>query len=346
MAKPGSVDRRRPGSSRHHGATWTAAVVGAALTVVVFVWSLTIGDLELSWSQVVDSLADRDSSPYSIVVWNLRLPRAVLAVLAGLAFAMAGALAQSLTRNPLADPGILGVNAGASLAMVLAASWWGITDLRNALWFALVGALVTTTMVYAIGTVGTAINDPTRLLLAGVAISALFGGVTSTMVQLDENLFSQLAWWTAGSLDRRGWDGLAVAWPVLLVGALLALSLGTTLDQLALGDSLSASTGVTVWRARAAVVLAVTLLAGGATAIAGPIGFVGLMVPHLARRFTGADQRQLLVLCAVLGPLLVLFSDVVGRLVLPHGELPVGVVTGLLGAPLLVVMVSRLRSVR
>ena len=318
--------------------------VGLVVLAVAGLLSLAVGDAQLSPREVWLALTAPDESSSSVVVTTIRAPRALLAIAAGSSLGVAGALTQSLTRNPIADPGILGVTAGAGLAVVLAGVVFGLTSPLATIWFALVGALVATACVYLIASGRSASADPSMLLLAGVALSALFGGIMTTMMQLNPDVFAQMSSWGAGSLSRRGWQPLLAALPFWAIGMLLALLVTPALNQLGLGDRLSQATGAPVGRTRVVTVLTIALLAGSATAMAGPISFVGLMVPHVARRFAGPDQTRLVVFSLLIGPSLLLIADVLGRVALPAGELPVGIVTGIIGAPVLVLLLAKMRG--
>ncbi|MGO1922076.1 MAG: FecCD family ABC transporter permease [Microbacterium sp.] len=321
-------------------------LIGSIAIVIATALSLLVGDAPLSPSELWGAFVNESATSASIVVTTIRVPRALLAITTGAALGVAGALTQSLTRNPIADPGVLGVTAGAGLSVVLAGVLLGFTSPVTTIWFALAGALLTTLAVYTIAAGRPAAADPSRLLLAGVAISALFGGVMTTMTQLNPDVFAQMASWGAGSLSRRGWEPLLVALPFIGAGIVVAVVVTPALNQLSLGDRLSQATGAPVARTRSATIIAIAFLAGGATAMVGPIAFVGLMVPHIARRFSGPDQTRLVVYSALIGPTLLLVADVIGRVALPVGELPVGIVTGLIGAPVLVVLLGRMRAPR
>jgi iron complex transport system permease protein len=293
---------------------------------------------------VLDALLDPATADVNEahVVRGMRVPRTLAAVLVGAALGVSGALIQALTRNPLADPGILGVNAGAALFVALGVSLLGITSAGGYVWLAFAGALVVTVGVYLIGSAGRGDADPLQLVLAGVALGALLSGIVSALMLLDPWAFDQMRQWNAGSVVGRGGEVLGPVAPFLALGLALAALSAPALNSIALGDDLARSLGTRIVRTRVLVVLAVTLLAGGATAIAGPIGFVGLMIPHVARWIVGPDQRWILALTTLLAPSLVLAADIVGRLVVA-GELPVGIVTAFVGAPVLIALVRRRR---
>jgi iron complex transport system permease protein len=336
--------RMRPGTVRAIGLV--AALVALAAAVVL---SLAIGSRVIPFDDVVRALGDlltgrTATGQDAIVITTARVPRTAIAVVAGIGLGLAGALIQAVTRNPLADPGVLGVTYGSGFAIALAVGLLGITSPAGYLGFGLAGALLTTIAVYAIGARGRGSADPARLTLAGVALSAVLLGITTGMSLADPRTFDVLRAWRSGSLQDRGWDDLLPALPVIAAGVVLALALGPALNAVALGDDLATALGANLTIVRALSVVAVTLLAGGATAVAGPIAFVGLMIPHVARWITGPDQRWILVYTLVLSPVLLLAADVVGRVVLRPAELPVGIVTAALGAPVLIALVRRSRA--
>lgn len=311
------------------------------MLLIVLLVSVAIGSKDIPLGTVVGALINNTGLGDAYVIWDMRIPRTAVGFCVGLALGVSGALIQALTRNPLADPGILGVSAGAEFFVALGIAVFGVTSIGGYVWFALVGALVVTIAVYLIGSAGRGGADPVQLTLAGVALSAVLSGIVSGMVLNDPKSFDQMRGWYAGSIVDRGWDILLPVLPFLAVGVLFAVLAVGPLNAIALGDDLAQSLGAHVIRTRVIVVIAVTLLAGGATAIAGPIGFVGLMVPHIARWFTGPDQRWIFAFTLILAPALVLVSDIIGRLVMRPGELPVGIVVAFVGALVLIVLVRR-----
>ena len=259
------------------------ALVAATLLLSLWVGVRTV-DLETLWRV----LWHPDGSEEAFIVSELRAPRAALALLLGAALGVAGALIQALTRNPLADTGILGVGAGSSFAVVLGIAFFGVTSLSQYLWLSFTGAIVVTVLVYALGSVGSLGATPVRLTLVGVALGALLGGFSSAITMLNPKAFDDLLRWSAGSLAGRGWETFGAVWIPIAVGLALALVAGRPLNAIALGDDAARALGAGVIRTRVLVIVAVTLLAGAAAAAAGPIGFVGLMVPHVVRWFIGA----------------------------------------------------------
>ncbi|MET0163015.1 MAG: iron chelate uptake ABC transporter family permease subunit [Microbacteriaceae bacterium] len=331
----------RPGLHRRRAIG--LALLAVAL-VVACLASLAFGANPLSLEQVRRGLIEPDQSEASLIVWTLRIPRTIVGLLVGAAFGVAGALIQALTRNPLADPGILGVNAGAGFAVTVGVGVFGLSGITGYIWFAFAGAALATVLVYLIGAAGRGQASPVTLVLAGVALGAVLGGFSTFLTLIDEETFRSLRSWGIGSIALTNLDDTASVAPFLVVGLLLALALAGPLNAIALGDDLAASLGTKVGRTRVLGIVAVTLLAGGGTALTGGIGFVGLMVPHVVRWFTGPDQRWILATSAVAAPVLVLLADVLGRVIARPGEIEVGIVTAIIGAPVLIALVRRSRA--
>lgn len=303
--------------------------------------SVAVGTEWIPIGDVWHGLFFSDGSTTDVIIRQLRLPRTALGLLVGVALGVSGALIQAMTRNPLADPGILGVNAGAAFLVAIAVGVLGVTDVRLYIWFAFVGAVLATVAVYVLGSMGRSGATPIRLTLSGIALGAVLGGITSGMLLLDPDAFDKMRFWSAGSLAGRGPDIAAAVAPFIVVGVLLAAVVARPLNAIALGDDMAHSLGANVIRTRGIGVVAVTLLAGAATAAAGPIGFVGLMIPHVVRWLVGPDQRWILLYTVFAAPGLLLLSDVAGRVLLRPGELQVGIVTAFVGAPVLIVLVRR-----
>lgn len=320
-------------------------VAAIIVLVLVVLASLAIGTRDMPLSEVLDAFFNPSGSDDQLVVLELRLPRTLLGILVGMGLGLAGGLIQALTRNPLADPGILGINAGASFAVTIGIGFFGVTSINGYIWFAFVGALLATTGVYIIGSSGRNRSvDPIRLTLAGVAVAAVLAGLTKGILLTNERAFDAFRSWDVGAIAGRGFDTITAVAPFIIIGIVLALFLSHSLNAVALGDDLAASLGTSVNRTRVFSILAVTLLAGGATAAAGPIGFIGLMIPHIARWIVGPDQRWILSYSVILSPILLLVSDVLGRIVMKPGELQVGVVTAFVGAPVLIALVRRKKA--
>ncbi|MDQ1128142.1 iron chelate uptake ABC transporter family permease subunit [Microbacterium sp. SORGH_AS_0888] len=336
---PSAVPRVRS-PARRRGRVALGVLGLAAVLPLAVVLSLTIGSNPLSPGSVLEVLRGGGAPDARYIVAELRIPRTIAGLVVGAALGAAGALIQAFTRNPLADPGILGVNAGAAFAVALGVGVFGLREISAFVWLAFAGALAVTVAVYLIGSAGRA-ADPIRLTLAGVALGAVFAGMTTGMTLSNPDAFDQMRSWNAGSLLGRGLDVLLPVLPFLAVGIALALALAPGLNALALGDDVARAQGANVTGIRIGVIAAVTLLAGAATALAGPIAFVGLMVPHVARWLFGVDQRRILVVSLLLAPAVVLLSDVLGRVLIAPAEIPVGIVTAFVGAPVLIALARR-----
>ena len=279
------------------------------------------------------------------IIATMRIPRTILAMLVGAALGLAGAVIQALTRNPLADPGMLGVSAGAALAVAGGIYLFGISSMMGLLWLAFAGAGITSLLVLGISNSGLGKGDTLGLVLAGAALSATLAAVTSGIVYIDPQALDALRFWQAGSVTGRGFEVITPVVPPILLGAVIALSLGPSLNLLSLGAETAQSLGANVVRTSLLGFAVITVLAGAATAAAGPIGFIGLMVPHIVRVFTGPDYRWLLPYSALGGATLLLLADVAGRVILRPGEMQAGVIVALIGAPAFIWLVRNRKLV-
>lgn len=316
----------------------TLAVLGAG------VLSLAVGSKAIAPATVLDVLVRPDSGEASVIVHGLRLPRTLLAIAVGCCLGIAGTLMQGHTRNPLADPGLLGVTAGAAAAVVLGIFVVGIDDPTGYAWFSLAGAGLAATAVFAIGSTRGG-PDPVSLVLAGAAVSALLMAMTQAIVLHDVETLDDYRFWAVGSAAGRDLDVLWQVLPFMAAGVLLAGVNAPALNLLQLGDDVATSLGVRPLRHRVVGIAAVMLLTGAATAACGPVGFVGLVVPHVARFLAGVDHRWVVAYAGVVGALLVTLTDVLGRVVVRPGELQVGIVMALVGGPVFVALVRRKRLV-
>jgi len=335
---------RRDPSRISAGRIALVVVLALVALVVAAVIGLTVGTKFVPLSTVLDAILRFDGSDLQLVARESRIPRTVLGIVVGLALGAAGAVMQGLTRNALADPGILGVNAGASVAVALAVAALGISDFPQLMAFALLGACATTIAVVLLGAAGG--GSPVTLVLSGVALAAVLGGVTTALVLLNPHSFLQMRSWESGALAGRDLSILTVAGPAIALGLVLAFALTRGLDVLALGDDTAASLGVKIGTLRTGAVASVTLLAGTATAVAGPVAFLGLAAPHIARGAVGASQKAIVPLAAVIGAIVVVLGDVVGRVIIAPQEVPVGIVMAFVAAPFLIVIGRRKNPVQ
>lgn len=317
------------------------AILGALAVI-----SLGIGSKDIAPATTISALFAYDGSTDHRIIWELRMTRTLLGLAVGAALGVGGAVMQAITRNPLADPGILGVNAGASFGVVIAIWLFGISSFSGYVWFAFLGAAVVAVVVYALGASGRSGVTPVRLALAGAAISALLYALVRLIILIDLGTMDRFRFWGVGSLAGADANVLGQLWPFLLAGLVLALSAGTALNATALGDDTARALGTRIEWTRAVSVLAVTLLCGASVAAVGPVGFVGLVIPHVARAWCGPDQRWIMAYCAVLGPLFLMTCDILGRVILRHAEVQVGIVTAALGGVFFVYLVRRIRMVQ
>ncbi|GAA2240897.1 iron chelate uptake ABC transporter family permease subunit [Herbiconiux moechotypicola] len=322
-------------------------LVSLVVLALLVVCSVMIGARPVAFDAVLQILTGSDDPRLrvdSVVIWTLRLPRTVLAIVVGAALGVAGALIQAVTRNPLADPGIIGVNAGAALLVVLAVSVFGWSGVLATTGAGMLGALAALLAVAVLSTRSR--MSPLVLVLAGTALAAAVGGVTSGLLILDSGALDQVRFWTVGSLAGRDpeliWPSVALVTLAVLVGGAIAVRVNT----LALGDEMAKSLGTSVARTRAIAVVVVAVLCGAATAAAGPIGFVGLAVPFAARLVAGLDTRWVILLSLSFGAVLLLAADVVGRVIAGSGELEAGIVVAAVGAPLFIALALRQRMER
>ncbi|HKU03185.1 MAG TPA: iron chelate uptake ABC transporter family permease subunit [Arthrobacter sp.] len=336
MAAPVTLRGDAPGRRR-------AAWLLAAVVVLVFLAgaSLAVGARDVPPGTVWQALTAFDPANGDHAVVQARIPRTVLGLLAGGALGLAGAAMQGVARNPLADPGIIGVNAGAALAVVSGIYLFGVTTFTGYIWFAFAGAAAAAVVVYLIASLGREGATPVKLALAGAALSAGLSSLMNIILVSSQDTLDRFRFWQVGGIAGRDWSVLLPGLPFLAAGALVVLLAGRTLNGLALGDDVARGLGQRVGLSRAVVALGVILLCGTATALAGPIGFVGLVVPHAVRFLTGPDYRWILPLSLVAAPALLLGADIVGRVVLLPGEIPAGIMTALIGAPVFVWLVRR-----
>ncbi|MFJ9620306.1 FecCD family ABC transporter permease [Streptomyces sp. NPDC101181] len=343
--KTGPVDEeRRPRRSRPVLALGLLAGLGVLFLAVVA--SLAIGSGDVAFRDVVQGVLDPDLSVKGqLIVQEVRIPRTVAGLLAGAALGLAGAVMQGVARNPLADPQLLGINAGASVAVVFSITLLGITQANQFIWFGFLGALLAALVVYGVGSLGREGATPVKLALAGAATAAVLTSVTSAVLLQDRESYDKFRFWQLGALTARSSEVLWQVSPFIAVGVLLALALGPQLNALSLGDDLARGLGQRVGVTRMVSALAVVVLCGAATVVAGPIGFVGLAVPHAARLITGPDYRWVLPYSMVLAPVMLLVADIVGRVVARPGEVQVGVVTAAIGCIPFIWLVRRRKLV-
>ncbi|MFJ3036419.1 MULTISPECIES: FecCD family ABC transporter permease [Streptomyces] len=339
LRAPNALPIRRSARVR---VTWL--LVLAAVLLVVMTASLALGSRDVAWSDVWAALGGADHTLEEAAVAK-RIPRTLLAVVVGAALGLSGTVMQGVTRNPLADPGILGVNMGASLAVVVAIAHFQLASAAGYIWVAMGGAALTAGFVYAVGSLGRGGATPLKLALAGAAISAALASLVSAVVLPRNDISDTFRLWQIGGVGGASYGQLGSVAPFLAAGFVLCLASARALNSLALGDDLAAGLGERVALVRAVAALGAVVLCGASTAVAGPIAFVGLLVPHTCRLLAGVDHRWLLPLSALGGAVLLTAADVVGRVVARPAEIDVGILTAILGAPFFIHIVRR-RKVR
>jgi iron complex transport system permease protein len=339
VPKRGARALFRGDASSGRRATWLlAAVVVLALLAGA---SLAIGARGLPLETVWQALTAFDPANGDHAVVHARIPRTALGLLAGGALGLAGAAMQGVARNPLADPGIMGVNAGAALAVVTGIYLFGVGSLSGYVWFAFLGAATAAVVVYFIASLGRDGATPVKLALAGAALNAGLYSLMNVILVSSQDTLDRFRFWQVGGIAGRDWSVLLAGLPFLAAGAAIVLLTGRVLNSLALGDDIARGLGQRVGLVRGLTALGIVLLCGAATALAGPIAFVGLVVPHAVRFLTGPDYRWILPFSLVLAPALLLGADIIGRVVLLPGEVPAGIMTALVGAPVFVWLIRR-----
>ncbi|WP_426997360.1 FecCD family ABC transporter permease [Pseudarthrobacter sp. N5] len=318
---------------------WLLAAV--VVLVLVCAASLAVGARGLPPESVWQALSRFDPDNGSHAVVRARIPRTVLGLLAGGALGLAGAAMQGIARNPLADPGIMGVNAGAALAVVTGIYVFGVSSLTGYIWFAFTGAAGAAVVVYLVASLGREGATPVKLALAGAALSAGLYSLMNVVLVSSQDTLDRFRFWQVGGIAGRDWSVVLPGVPFLVAGALIVLFTGRILNSLALGDDVARGLGQRVGLVRGVTALGIVLLCGSATALAGPIGFVGLVIPHAVRFLTGPDYRWILPFSLVLAPVLLLGADIIGRVVLLPSEVPAGIMTALVGAPVFVWLIRR-----
>jgi iron complex transport system permease protein len=332
---PAGKVRRRPGRLR---ALWL--LIAVAVLAALMLASITVGARDVGWNDILAALGG-SADGFDEAAVAKRIPRTLLAVVAGAALGLSGAVMQGVTRNPLADPGILGINMGASLAIVAGMAFFGLAAASSYVWLAIAGAAVTAVFVYTVGSIGRGPATPLKLALAGAATSAALASFVSAIVLPRNDMAQGVRSWQIGGVGGGSYESITQILPFLLVGFAICLLSARGLNSLALGDDLAAGLGERVALARGAASLGAVILCGASTAVTGPIAFVGLVVPHACRLLAGVDHRWLLPFSAVAGAALVTAADVVGRVIARPAEIDVGILTALIGAPVFIYIVRR-----
>ncbi|KYD30437.1 hypothetical protein B4110_2128 [Parageobacillus toebii] len=303
--------------------------------------SIIYGYTDTSWKIAIEAFTNNNGSNAHIIIETVRLPRALIAAAVGASLAMAGALMQALTKNPLASPGIFGINAGAGFFIVLFVTFFQVHSLQVFTWLAFSGAALAAAIVFMISAVGKDGATPLKLTLAGTAVAALFASLTQGMLAANEKALEEVLFWLAGSVSGRKLEMLTAVLPYFIVGWIGSLLFAQKVNILMMGDDVAKGLGQRTNAVKAGAALLVVLLAGSSVAIAGPIGFIGIIVPHIARALVGVDHRWVLPYCSLIGAILLIAADIGARYILMPREVPVGIVTAFLGVPFFVYIARR-----
>lgn len=316
-------------------------IIGFFLLSMSFVASIIYGYTDTSFTLAIEAFRNFDGSNEHIIVQSVRLPRAIIAAVVGGSLAIAGLWMQALTKNPLASPGIFGINAGASFFVVVAVSFFSVTSLQTYTWLAFAGAALAAFAVYFIGSLGREGLTPMKLTLAGAAFAAMFSSLTQGLLVVNETALDQVLFWLAGSVQGRSLDMVFAVLPYIAVAWFASFFIGKKINLLAMGDDVATSLGVKIGLLKITVAIIIILLAGGSVAIAGPIVFIGIVIPHVARYLVGTDHRWLAPYCWILGGILLLVADIGARYVIMPQEVPVGVMTAVIGTPFFIYIARR-----
>lgn len=317
----------------NHFMKWLGLGLGAVLILCLMYASVIFGVIDTSWHTAVDAYTHFDGSNEHIVIKEVRVPRALIAAAVGLCLGMAGALLQALTRNPLADVEIFGLNSGAALAIVLAVTYFSVQSLSQFTWLAFAGAAISGVLAYLLGSAGREGITPVKLALSGAAITALFSSITHGILTINEQTLDQVLFWISGSVAGRKLVYLTNVLPYMAAAWIAALLVAKPLHTLMMGEDVAKGLGQRTLWVKIVSGLIVVVLSGCSVAVAGPIGFVGLVTPHLSRFFVGIDTRWVVLYSGMLGTILLLAADIAARFVAFPNEMPIGVMTALIGAP-------------
>lgn len=316
-------------------------LLGLLILILSILSSILFGLTHISWRMVIDAYTHFDGSNEHLVIQTARVPRALIATAVGASLAVAGALMQAITRNPLASPDILGVNSGAGFFVVLAVTLFSISSLKTISWLAFLGAGVTALIVYFLSSLGREGLTPIKLTLAGAALAALFSSFTQGVLLLKEKAIEEVIYWLAGSVEGRKLEYLASVFPYIVIGLILAFMLAKHINILAMGEDMAKGLGQRTGVVKFFALLVIVFLAGSSVAVAGPVSFIGLIVPHIVRSIVGSDHRWIIPYSAVLGGILLLLADIGARFVIMPKEVPVGAMTALIGTPFFVYLARR-----
>lgn len=320
---------------------WAGLFAAALLLLVLMSFSIVYGYTDTTWKMAIDAFTNFDGTNEHIIIKSVRLPRALIAAAVGASLAIAGVLLQSLTKNPLAAPEIFGINAGAGFAVVITVTLFSISNLQVFTWVSFLGAAVSFIFVYIIGSIGREGLTPMKLTLAGAAMSAMFASMTQGFLVINETALEQVLFWLAGSVSGRKLETLAAVFPYLLAGWIFSLIIAGKLNVLSMGEDVAKGLGLKTGLLKLGAGIVIVLLSGGAVAVAGPIGFLGIVIPHLTRAVVGINHRWVIPYAGLLGGMLLLISDIASRYIIMPQEVPVGVMTAVIGTPFFVYIARR-----
>lgn len=323
------------------GMKWAGFLISIIIFLLSFLGSIVLGYTDISISMVIDAYTQFDQSNEHLIIKNERTPRAFVATTVGASLAIAGAIIQALTKNPLASPGILGINAGAGFSIVVAVSFFSISSINHFIWIAFLGASIASITVYLLGSLGREGLSPLKLILAGAAIAALFSSLTQGILVMNEKALDEVLFWLAGSVKGRKLEYLLDVLPYLITAWIGALFIAKPLNILTMGEDVARGLGQRTVLVKSVALLFVVLLAGGSVAIAGPITFIGIVIPNITRSLVGTDHRWIIPYSGILGSILLLLADISARYVIMPQEVPVGVMTAIIGTPFFIYLARR-----
>ncbi|WP_077214674.1 FecCD family ABC transporter permease [Bacillus dakarensis] len=326
---------------KNNGQKVLGLIIAIILLLLFICASIIYGYTDTTWKMALNAFQHNNGSNEHLVITTVRLPRALIAAAVGCSLAIAGVLMQTLTKNPLASPDIFGVNAGAGFAVVIAVTLFSIGDLQAIAWIAFAGAAAAAIGVYIIGSVGREGLTPIKLTLAGAAMAAMFASFTQGFLVIDEAALEQVLFWLAGSVQGRKLEILLSVLPYLIAGWGIAFLISSKMNVLSMGDDVAKGLGLNTVMLKIGAGIVIILLSGGAVAIAGPIGFIGIVIPHVARAIVGIDHRWVIPISGLLGGILLLLADILARYVIMPQEVPVGVMTAIIGTPFFIYIARR-----
>ncbi|MBU8770985.1 FecCD family ABC transporter permease [Cytobacillus oceanisediminis] len=320
---------------------WAGLFAAMLILLVLMSFSIVYGYTDTTWKMALEAFTQFDGTNEHIIIQSVRLPRALIAAAVGASLAIAGVLLQTLTKNPLAAPEIFGINAGAGFAVVITVTLFSISNLQVFTWVSFLGAAVSFIFVYIIGSIGREGLTPMKLTLAGAAMSAMFASMTQGFLVINETALEQVLFWLAGSVSGRKLDTLAAVFPYLLAGWIFSLIIAGKLNVLSMGEDVAKGLGLKTGLLKLGAGIVIVLLSGGAVAVAGPIGFLGIVIPHLTRAVVGIDHRWVIPYAGLFGGMLLLVADIASRYIIMPQEVPVGVMTAVIGTPFFVYIARR-----